>query len=100
MTPEGLKVLLSFTIARGSVKGIIRTILLLRKQDDAIRLDCVPLLKEMHAVLENYYRKHGQPLQVGGTVSTWWIVLKQLSLVLQFRGVYSNIYTGNMLASS
>ncbi|KAI8488214.1 Zinc finger ZZ-type and EF-hand domain-containing protein 1 [Branchiostoma belcheri] len=63
---DGLLVLMSLSLARGRLVSVLETLSLLAENQDMEML-AVPLLKSMHKVTENFWRKYGYPLQLSLT---------------------------------
>ncbi|XP_066271165.1 zinc finger ZZ-type and EF-hand domain-containing protein 1-like [Branchiostoma lanceolatum] len=63
---DGLLVLMSLSLARGRLVSVLETLSLLAENQDMEML-AVPLLKAMHKVTENFWRKYGYPLQLSLT---------------------------------
>ncbi|XP_035685693.1 zinc finger ZZ-type and EF-hand domain-containing protein 1-like [Branchiostoma floridae] len=63
---DGLLVLMSLSLARGRLVSVLETLSLLADNQD-MEMQAVPLLKAMHKVTENFWRKYGYPLQLSLT---------------------------------
>ena len=82
LSADGLNVLLSFSLARGSVASVIQTLLLLQRHAD-VTLECAPLLRSVNDVLDEFWRKQGQFVQVGYSVVCFGCAMRTCALQIR-----------------
>ena len=82
LSADGLNVLLSFSLARGSVASVIQTLLLLQRHAD-VTLECAPLLRSVNDVLDEFWRKQGQFVQVGYSVVCFGCAVRTCALQIR-----------------